>query len=116
MTIEDKAVDCYAKNRQLKEKYHIPEVCWIDWFTAGYERAQADQPNITPLEFSCGVANTPLGDYIISFNDEECVFDVRINREWHDSFNGINDAIEYCNKYHSDLIMSCFSNNEEEDE
>lgn len=115
MTIEDKAVDCYAKNRQLKEKYHIPEVCWIDWFTAGYERAQEDQPKIKALEFPFGVANTPLGDYIISFNEEERVFDVCVNSEWHESFNSESDAIDYCNKRHSDLIMSCFDNTEEDE-
>lgn len=115
MTIEQKAIEAYKKNRSLKPKYHIEECCWIDWFRKGYQRAQEEQPKIKPLEFNCGVANTTLGDYIISFNDEERVFDVGINKEWHDSFNSESDAIEYCNKCHRDIIMSCFTNTEEDE-
>lgn len=42
MSIEKKAHEAHDANRALKEKYHIPYNCWIDWFTLGYRRAEAD--------------------------------------------------------------------------
>ena len=41
-TIEQKAHEEFKANRALKEKYHIPYNCWIDWFTRGYDRAVKD--------------------------------------------------------------------------
>ena len=41
-TIEQKAHEEFKANRALKEKYHIPYNCWIDWFTRGYSRAVED--------------------------------------------------------------------------
>lgn len=42
MIIEEKAHEAHKANRALKEKYHIPYNCWIDWFTLGYRRAEKD--------------------------------------------------------------------------
>lgn len=42
MSIEKKAHEAHNANRALKEKYHIPYNCWIDWFTLGYCRAETD--------------------------------------------------------------------------
>ena len=42
MTIEQKAHEAHNANRALKEKYHIPYMAWIDWFTLGYRRAEKD--------------------------------------------------------------------------
>ena len=114
MSIEKKAHEAYVKNRELKPKYHIPESCWIDWFAAGYRRAEDDQPKIKPLKFIRGVANTPFGDYIISFNDEERAFDVQINKEWHDSFDSESNAINYCESYYEQTIESLFETEDDE--
>lgn len=42
MTIEQKAHEAHEANRALAPKYHIPYICWVDWFTLGYRRAEKD--------------------------------------------------------------------------
>lgn len=116
MTIEQKAIECYEENRKLKAKYHIPEVCWIDWFRKGYKRAQEDQPKIKPLEFKDGIAITPIGQYSITVDDYSQNYTGRspkdeficlaTKEEW---------VIDECNKHYRELIMGCFTNTEEDE-
>lgn len=110
MTIEKKAHEAYAKNRELKPKYHIPESCWIDWFTAGYQRAEEDQLKIKPLEFKDGIAITLIGSYSITVDEYTQNYrshsptgefiGLATREEW---------AIETCNQHYHDLVMSCFT-------
>ncbi|MGL4332120.1 MAG: hypothetical protein ACRCSR_04910 [Bacteroidales bacterium] len=116
MTIEQKAIEAYKKNRSLKPKYHIEECCWIDWFRKGYQRAQEEQPKIKPLEFKDGIADTPIGQYDITFNEHTQNYSSRSptdeliclskKEEW---------AIEACNHHYYELIISCFANTEEDE-
>lgn len=113
MTIEDKAVECYEKNRKLKPKYHIDDEAWMDWFEEGYKRAQADQPKIKPLEFKDGIAITPIGQYEIILNDQTLLYSSQspTNESIISPTKGL--AIEACNIHYRDLIMSCFTNTED---
>lgn len=109
MSIEKKAFEAYNKNRELKPKYHIPESCWIDWFTAGYKRAIEDQQKIEPLEFNDSVAKTPFGIYRIKFRSFE--FEVLKDETLIGSFFCPEDAYncafkDFINNINKDLDLS----------